>query len=183
MQKPTIDQLKAEFTKLGYRWEPYHFVGIRSRANIPNKFDDLFGIVDGEKIMWYSSTTNPGTHWLKNLMNKAGTALLKCGQYANGWKIGMHQGKYEAFVQNTPVTVFRDKNLDDIAEETAITETGYFGINIHRTNDKGIVSSLIDKWSAGCQVLNNPADFKSLLESAKATKRSSFTYTLLKEFL
>jgi len=167
--------------KLGYKWENYHFIGIRSKANLANKFDDLFGVVNGDKVEWYSSTTNPGTHWLKNLLNASGTALLKAGQYIDTWKIGMHQSKYEAFVQNKPVTVFRDKDLDDVAEETAVTETGFFGINIHRTNDKGVISALIDKWSAGCQVLNNPADFKRVLESAKESKKVTFTYTLLKE--
>lgn len=182
MEKYTIEQLKARFQILGYTWFDYQFIGIRSAANEKNKFDDLFCVVKGNSISWYTCTTNPGTHWLKSLLNSKGAALLKPNQYVDGWKIGMHQGKYEAFVQNKPVTVFRDADMDDIAEETAVTETGYFGINIHRTNDKGVISQLIDKWSAGCQVLNNPADFKTLLLDAKATKRLSFTYTLINEF-
>lgn len=182
MKKYTIEELKARFHILDYTWLDYQFIGIRSQANDKNKFDDLFGVVNGNSIKWYSCTTNPGTHWLKNLLNKSGAALLKAGQYINGWKIGLHQGSYEAFVQNTPVTVYRDADMDDIAEETAVTETGYFGINIHRTNDKGVISQLIDKWSAGCQVLNNPADFKEVLLNAKATKKAVFTYTLLNEF-
>ena len=182
MKKYTIEELKAKFNMLGYVWSDYHFVGIRSNANEKNKFDDLFGVVSGNSIKWYSCTTNPGTHWLQNLLNPKGAGLLKPTQYIDGWKIGMHQGKYEAFVQNKPVTVYRDADKDDVAEETAVTETGYFGINIHRTNDKGVISQLIDKWSAGCQVLNNPADFKTVLLDAKATKQTAFTYTLLKEF-
>jgi hypothetical protein len=181
MDKPSIDKLKLQFTELGYRWENFHFIGIRSKANLPNQFDDLFAVVNGDKIDWYTCTTNPGTHWLKNLLNPKGAALLKPAQYVNTWKIGMHQGKYEAFVQSRAVTVFRDGDKDDIAEETSITETGFFGINIHRTNDTGVVSKLIDKWSAGCQVLNNPADFKRVLEAAKASKQKEYTYTLLKE--
>ena len=184
MEKPTIEKLKTRFAELGYIWEEnFHIVGIRSKANIPNKFDDLIGMVNGNKIEWFPCTTNPGTHWLKNVLNPKGAALLKPAQYINTWKIGMHQGKYEAFVQAKVVTVFRDGDKDDIAEETSVTETGFFGINIHRTNDKGVISALIDKWSAGCQVLNNPADFKRVLESAKEAKRPAFTYTLLKEFL
>jgi hypothetical protein len=182
MKRYSIDELKNEFERLGYNWENYHFIGIRSKANLPNKFDDLFILIDGNNIEWFTCTTNPGTHWLKNLLNKSGAALLKCGQYIDTWKIGMHQGKYEAFVQAKPVTVFRDADLDEFAEETSVTETGFFGINLHRTNDKGIISQLIDKWSAGCQVFNNPADFKKVLYSAKETKKETFTYTLLKEF-
>jgi hypothetical protein len=114
-------------------------------------------------------------------MNPKGTAVLKPGQYIDTWAFGLHQGKYEALKQVKPVTVYRDKDLDDKSEETAVTDTGLFGINIHRANEKAI-SKIIDKWSAGCQVLNNPADFKTLLDSCKESKLKAFTYTLLKEF-
>ena len=181
MRKYTIDELKAEFEKHNYKWFPFHFIGIRSKANLPNQFDDLFACIDGNQITWSTCTTNAGTHWLKNLLNPKGAALLKPNQYIDTWKIGMHQNKYEAFCQAKPVTVFRDKNLNDIAEETNVTETGYFGINIHRASDK-MISKIIDKWSAGCQVLNNPADFNNLLATAKTKKMDFFTYTLLNEF-
>jgi hypothetical protein len=181
MKKYTIEELKAQFQKHNYRWFDFHFVGIRSTANLPNQFDDLFGVIAGDKVEWFTCTTNPGTHWLKNLLNPKGAALLKANQYVDTWQIGMHQGKYEAFCQAKPVDVFRDKNLDDKAEETATIDRGLFGINIHRANEK-FASKLIDKWSAGCQVLNNPADFAKVLAAGKATKNKFFTYTLLKEF-
>ena len=181
MKKYTIEELKAQFQKHNYEWLPFHFVGIRSTANLPNQFDDLFGMVYGDKVEWFTCTTNPGTHWLKNLLNPKGTALLKANQYKDTWSIGMHQGKYKAFCQAKPVEVFRDKNLDDKAEETATIDKGLFGINIHRANEK-FTSKLIDKWSAGCQVLNNPADFAKILFAAESTKQKFFTYTLLKEF-
>jgi len=79
------------------------------------------------------------------------------------------------------VTVFRDGNKNDIAEESKITQTGIFGINIHRANSH-IVSKLIDKWSAGCQVLNNPQQFNELLNKCKQSGLNKFTYTLLNEF-
>jgi hypothetical protein len=181
MKKYTIEELKAQFQKHNYEWLPFHFVGIRSTANLPNQFDDLFGVIAGDKVEWFTCTTNPGTHWLKNLLNPKGAALLKANQYKDTWSIGMHQGKYKAFCQVKPVEVFRDKNLDDKAEETATIDKGLFGINIHRANEK-FTSKLIDKWSAGCQVLNNPADFAKVLAAAEATKQKAFTYTLLKEF-
>jgi hypothetical protein len=114
-------------------------------------------------------------------MNPKGTALLKPGQWVDSWKVGMHQGKYEALVQCKPITVFRDKDKDAIAEETAVTDTGLFGINIHRANPKG-VSKYIDKWSAGCQVLNDSTQFAELLGKCKKSGLKTFTYTLLKEF-
>lgn len=181
IRRYTIPELKAEFLRQGHDWFPFHIIGIRSNANLPNKFDDLIGVVSGDSIEWFTGTTNPGTHWLRNLLNPKGTSLLRANQYVDTWKIGLHQGKYEAFVQCKPVTVYRDSDKDDVAEETSTVDTGIFGINIHRANEK-LVSQLIDKWSAGCQVLNNPADFKKLLEMAKATKQPFFTYTLLKEF-
>lgn len=181
MKKYTIEELKAEFAKHNYKWFDFHFVGVRSKANLPNQFDDLFAMIHGNNIEWFTCTTNPGTHWLKNLLNPKGAALLKPAQYIDTWQIGLHQGKYKAFCQAKPVTVFRDKDLDDVAEETAVTDTGLFGINIHRANEKAI-SKIIDKWSAGCQVLNNPTEFAKLLFSAESTKQKYFTYTLLKEF-
>ena len=181
MKKYTVEELKAQFKKNNYRWVDFHLVGIRSNANLPNQFDDLFGVVMGDKVEWFTCTTNPGTHWLKNLLNPKGAALLKANQYVDTWQIGMHQGKYKAFCQAKPVEVFRDKDLDDKAEETATIDKGLFGINIHRANEK-FTSKLIDKWSAGCQVLNNPADFAKVLFTAESTKQKFFTYTLLKEF-
>jgi hypothetical protein len=181
MKNYTIEELKAEFTKNNYKWFPFHFVGVRSKANAPNQFDDLFAHIDGNKITWATCTTNPGTHWLMNLLNPKGAALLKPDQYIDTWKIGLHQGKYKAFCQAKPVTVFRDGNKNGISEETNNLDTGLFGINIHRANEKAI-SKIIDKWSAGCQVLNNPADFNNLLQVAESKKLPFFTYTLLKEF-
>lgn len=182
MKKYTIEELKAEFTKKGYKWfEDINFVGVRSLADLPNQFDDFFGVIQNNNVEWFTCTTNPGTHWLKNLLNPKGAALLKPNQYVDTWKIGLHQGKYEALVQAKEVVVYRDNNKDDKADESSVTEKGIFGINIHRANEK-MVSKFIDKWSAGCTVLNNPADFKKVLDLAKASKKSLFTYSLLKEF-
>ena len=181
MHKYTIGELQFEFKRLQYQWFDFMIVGVRSTLDKSNEFDDLIGLVSNGKITWVTGTTNPGVHWLKNMMNPKGTAVLKPGQYIDTWALGLHQGKYEAFKQVKPVTVFRDKDLDDKSEETASTETGLFGINIHRANPSAI-SKIIDKWSAGCQVFNNPADFKKILDEAKASKQKAFTYTLLKEF-
>ena len=114
-------------------------------------------------------------------MNPKGAALLKPNQYFNTWKLDLHQGKYTALCQRKPVTVYRDSNKNNFAEETAVTDTGLFGINIHRANPNA-VSSIIDKWSAGCQVLNNPKDFELLINKCKDSGLKEFTYTLLKEF-
>lgn len=181
MTRYTTTELRTEFKRHNYAWFNFMLVGIRSKANIPNEFDDLLGVVKNDKITWFTATTNPGTHWLKNLLNPKGTALLKPNQYIDTWKLGLHQGKYEALVQNKAVVVYRDKDLDNIAEETADLDIGMFGINIHRANENA-VSKFIDKWSAGCQVLNNPKEFKELLALCKLSGLKTFTYTLLNEF-
>lgn len=181
MKQYNVDELKKEFTRLGYQFPKFHLVGIRSKANKPNEFDDLIGLVEDTRVSWFTGTTNPGTYWLKNLLNPKGTAVLKPGQYVDTWKLGLHKGKYKALVQAKPVTVFRDGDRDIIAEETAVTDKGMFGINIHRANPSAI-SRLIDKWSAGCQVLNNPSQFNMLIEKCYDSKLPTFTYTLLNEF-
>jgi hypothetical protein len=181
MKQYTIEELKAEFAKHGYAFTNFHLVGIRSKANLKNQFDDLIAVINNNEITWYTCTTNPGTHWLQNLLNPKGAALLKPGQWKDCWHVGMHQGKYEALTQCAPVTVFRDGDKDDVAEESSVTETGIFGINIHRANPNA-VSKLIDKWSAGCQVLNDPKQFAELLGKCKKSGLKKFTYTLLKEF-
>ena len=47
MRQYTIPELRAEFSKHGYQWFPFHIVGIRSRANLANKFDDFIGVFSG----------------------------------------------------------------------------------------------------------------------------------------
>ena len=181
MIKYSINDLKGQFKVMGYEWPKFHIVGVRSHANAKNQFDDLIAVIDGNRITWYTCTTNPGTYWLKRLANPKGTAVLKPGQYIDGFRIGLHQNKYTALVQNKPVTVYRDRDRDDIAEEQGLVETGFFGINIHRAATS-FIAKLIDRWSAGCQVLNNPADFTDLMSKCKGSKKSAFTYTLLREF-
>ena len=181
MKHYTKLELKNEFFRLGYSWFPFQIVGIRSKADTPNKFDDLIGLIENDTITWFTGTTNPGVHWLKNLLNPKGAALLKPNQYVNTWKLDLHQGKYLALCQRKNVVVYRDGDKDDFSEETATTETGLFGINIHRAN-AGLVSQLVDRYSAGCQVLNDPKDFEYLIKRCQVSKLKEFTYTLLKEF-
>lgn len=177
----TLQQLKDQFSKLNYNWYNFHIIGVRSKADLPNVFDDKIYLVIGDKLYSYNATTNPGTYWLQNFMNKKGTAVLKPGQYINTWEIGLHKGVYEALVQIKPVTVFRDSDKDLKSEETDVLDYGLFGINIHRSNETAI-SKLIDKWSAGCQVFANGPEYKKFIELCKQSKLNFFTYSLLKEF-
>lgn len=132
----------------------------------------------------WTITTDPGTYWLNHPENPKGTAVLKPGQYAS-WSLGFHQNKKEhpALVQTSSVTVYRDKDFDNVAEETGVEDTGLFGINIHRSNANGSTPA-IGKWSAGCQVFQRKPDhdeLRRLLENYKTLVGNKFTYTLLRE--
>lgn len=192
----TKDQIESAVKAKGYRWFEngdynLNIVGVRNsdtNNEVTNKFDDCMTVsykVDG---LWrshcFKCTTDPGKHWIENLLNESGTAILKPGQYRGSHKIGLHQGKYEALRQVKPVTVYRDNNLDDcydMLEENL--QEGIFGINIHRaTKYAGRASTQIDKWSAGCQVIASNDDwheFMDLCHRGKDAWGNSFTYTLI----
>lgn len=177
----TIPQLRKRFYDLGYVWPDFHLIGIRNKDCALNKYCDTLIVYNGGQMFTYNLTTRPGSYYLLNLLNPSGTAILKPGQYIDTWKIDKHKGEYDAFVQVKPVTVYRDKDKDNIPEINGIQTTGIYGINIHRAG-KFSVSKLIDKWSAGCQVIPDPLQFASILGMAKVTGRELFTYTLLDEF-
>lgn len=181
MRRYTTEELRARFKEMGYQFPEFHVIGVRSNADVPDRFDDSIYLYDnGELLYFEKATTNPGAHWLQNFLNKSGTAVLKLGQYINTWIIGKHQGLYKALVQIRPVTVWRDADKD-LKSETGKEDTGMFGINIHRANPS-ITSVLIGKWSAGCQVLANPVEFDTLISRCERSAKTQFTYTLLQEF-
>jgi len=168
-----------------------NIIGIRNADTddmVTNKFDDTITLSykkDGEwQYHEFDCTTDPGTHWVDNILNEDGVAILKPGQYPKSHKIRKHQGKYEALGQQNPVTVYRDKNRDDIYNmNKENTDTGLFGINIHRATSRvGKTSTQVDKWSAGCQVIASNDDFKLFMKicrKAKAVWSNNFTYTLI----
>jgi hypothetical protein len=164
-----------------------NLVGIRNMRDLQaNTFNDVFCIAfkkEGESVLLqYPCTTDPGTYYRLNPINVNGTAILPAGQYFGLWKIGMHQGKYEALVQRLPTVVIRDNNRDanlDLKARTGASE--FIGLNCHRASPTG-TSKQVDKWSAGCQVLANNADFDQLMKLVKYAAKhygNSFTYTLL----
>ena len=166
-----------------------NLVAVRNSSVIPNKFDDILYVFwKNDKNNWegrfYTITTDTGTYWLKNPMNKLGAALLKDGQYIDAYTIGLHRGEYKALVQQKPVTVIRDYDRNAILDfNNGKEDTGNFGINIHRAGSKGTTIN-VDKWSAGCQVFENAEDFANFLvlaEKHKALYGNNFTYTLVDE--
>lgn len=162
-----------------------NYVGIRDTSGV-NSFNDLlimFWKYKGQwSNFWRTGTTDPGTYWLNNPMSNLGTAILKEDQYRGAWKLGKHQGKYDALVQKKEVTVIRDGNKDGVLDLDAGTEeTGFFGINHHRANSKN-ESVQVDKWSAGCQVTADPHLYDVFIQICKESEEiwgDGLTYTLL----
>tara|TARA_R110001592_G_scaffold39314_3_gene129364 strand:- start:14044 stop:14616 length:573 start_codon:yes stop_codon:yes gene_type:complete len=166
-----------------------NIIGVRTSDMTPNVFNDWIYIVyKDETDQWvelrYQITTDPGLYYLKNPMRVTGTAILKAGQYRSSHKLGLHRSQYDALVQRGKVTIYRDRNKDDVFDMDANTEvSGYFGINIHRSNPNR-ESTQVDRWSAGCQVFANPNEYGMFIDLCKRSSErwgDSFTYTLIEQ--
>ena len=195
----TREQIEAAVKAKGYKWFEDHnnkgydvnIVGVRNnetKNRVTNAFDDCVTLsykIDSEwQFHCFKATTDPGTHWVENILNDKGVAILKPGQYRGSHKIRLHAGKYEALGQKKPVKVYRDNDRDnnyDLLEENV--HEGIYGINIHRATAKtGGTSTRVDKWSAGCQVIAANEDFQTLMEVCRKARDiygNSFSYTLI----
>ena len=195
----TREQIETTVKEKGYKWFDDHgnkgydvnIVGVRNsktKGRVTNAFDDCINIsykVDGEwQFHCFPCTTDPGSHWVENILNEKGVAILKPNQYRGSHKLRLHQGKYLALGQKKEVTVYRDNNRDNNYDlDESKTDTGLFGINIHRaTGRSGGKSTRVDKWSAGCQVIADNDDWHAFLDicqTAREIHGNSFSYTLI----
>lgn len=187
------DELKRLVDGYGYEFylEPFklNIVGIRKKINT-NVFDDelLVSYTNNRLdkfLVSYPITTDPGKISLLNPKNRKGTAILVEGQYKDTYAIDYHRGNYQALCQRLgPVSVYRDTDRDaEMDMDSTKTESGFFGINIHKA---GIISKLVDGWSAGCQVFQREDDFNVFMKLCKTHSRrygNKFTYTLLSDLL
>ena len=196
MNCPTRQQIEEALKVKNYKWFEngdynLNIVGVRNSETlneVTNKFDDHITVsykIDGEwQFHCFDCTTDPGTHWVENVMNDKGVAILKPGQYRSSHKLRLHGGKYLALGQQKPLTVYRDNNRDDKYNlDESKTDTGIFGINIHRASKyEGKKSTNINKWSAGCQVIAANDDwheFLDICQQAREVWSNNFTYTLI----
>ena len=195
----TREQIQIAIESKGYKWfednnnkgYDVNIVGIRNsktKGRVTNAFDDKITIsykIEGEwQYHEFNCTTDPGTHWVENVLNDRGVAILKPGQYRGSHKLRLHQGKYLALGQKKEVKVYRDNNRDGVYDlDEASVQEGIFGINIHRaTGRAGGKSTRVDKWSAGCQVIGDNDDWHEFLDVCQTAREvwgNSFTYTLL----
>ena len=193
----TKEQIEKAVKSKGYVWfedssnKTYdvNIVGVRNNSpsvykKVTNVFDDFLTITyKDEKGVWqfycWMATADPGKKGVMEFHNNRGVARLVPGQYRGVWSIDKHQGKYDALCQrNGNVTVWRDANRDLVFEEN-VTDTGIFGINIHKAGED---STYVENWSEGCQVFKRAKDFNEFMEIARkaaAVHGNSFTYTLI----
>ena len=189
----TLEEIVSTLKGKGYLiyTEPnrLNIVGIRTNNKVSLTFDDYiaFFYYDENGNLLGSvcdATTDPSVKFLSSPINSTGAAILKAGQYVDSYKIGLHKGKYTALVQSKPVTVIRDNDRDSLLNFFAETETGMFGINIHRaTIGKNNIEE-IGADSAGCQVFKYVEDFNEMIRLAELSRikyGNSFTYTLIDE--
>jgi len=174
--------------------KPYmlHLVGIRMPGNA-NTFNDWFTMFRKEMRMqaqipaWefraFHCTTDPGLYWRLNPMNVEGTAILCPGMHEKLWTIGLHKGQYPALVQYGKARVWRDNDKDEVLDPGP-TVSGYYGINCHRAKAKA-TSTIVDKWSAACQVIADSKDDDVKMEWANTqverTGIETFDYMLLED--
>ena len=191
------EQIERAVKSKGYTWfedadnQGYdvNIVGVRNNHpsiadKVTNLFDDCLTIsYKDESKNWqffcWSATTDPGKKGVMEFHNKKGVARLVPNQYRGVWKIDKHQGKYDALCQRLgPVTVWRDSNKDLVFEEK-VTDTGVFGINIHKA---GQDSQWVENWSEGCQVFKRVKDFDAFMSICRKAAKihgNKFSYTLL----
>lgn len=130
-------------------------VALRSSAPADsNAFDDFIGLVfhDGKSVL-FRGTTDPG----RNNYDKV--ARAEPGFYDRAYVIGMHRGKYTAFVNHgwTPVDFTRPgSGFPDTVGQS------YIGINVHRAHATELRVE-VNGYSAGCLVVQDSKDFARML--------------------
>lgn len=119
-------------------------------------YDDAIFLCSAYAFVSFNANTDPS-------VRKPKIATLRPGLY--WYKLGIHglskpkAQQYEALVQADKVTV---------ARQDGPTETGWFGINIHK-------GGRVSTWSAGCQTIY-PSQWPGFIELAKSEmKRAGVT--------
>ena len=172
----------------------YLLIGVRSKADNPNKFDDKFYLfIDGKFVCLATGTTNPGATILQNgwkKYNKLGAAIIKSDtiyydvyKKSNGATVRHHNGRTPCFRQVKDMLYYRDGNNNAKSEEIGVVIKGNFSTNFHPAKfgwGVSYISNLVNNWSAGCQVPNKSNEFELMYKAVE--ENIPITYALLKEF-
>jgi len=151
-----------------------NLIGIRDYSNIEkDKINDYLGYFTKDKIFLCKGTTHPGVYYTKekNVLHEDGAFHLLEGFHKKIWCVGTHNN-YEALVNDwrycLPTEGHRDSNFNFEIDEEDIKVKGYFGINFHRMHSR-LIEKVIGRYSAGCQVVQDPKDFKHIMSTIKNT--------------
>ena len=160
----TVDQMleRVSDKAKGFTHYPadYWLLGIRSKEDEVNKFDDKFVLFNGvEYVNSYSGTTHTGIKGLKEFdtYNKEGVAILQADRIVYGsHKRGISKGR-EVYRQEKSWPYYRDNNRNNKVEEIGMLIYGVIHAHIHDVKMGNIDKNKedINGWSLACQVLNN----------------------------
>lgn len=171
---------------------------IRSKNSKSNAFDDIGGIAYIDENLKqthfnFAITTDPGKYYLQNPLNKNGTIIMVPNQYIEVYGEGKHNGKYECFKQHKPMQYVRDNDRNDILNFDLYRDPelkkkhafwGMNGTNLHRASEWQIIK-WIERYSAGCQVVQDPKIFNKLIEIRNKSMNYGFKFwdfTLFEEW-
>jgi len=173
--------IKAQITKRKWVMPKDGFVWLRTDEKLTNSFDDFVAVYrHGMPITVLPCSTTAGDFYVFNPLSVGGitgTAIA-----AEQQVIGSHQFVTNSnwkslwlgapyFQQVRPITIYRDGNKDRTIDKK-VTQFGLYGINFHRAG----VGSIIDRWSAGCQVVPDKQWFSTV---SHFTNGQIIDYTLI----
>lgn len=180
-----IEFLKKYYNDNNLPVQKFNLFGIRDESGIKNDvINDKLGFWTDSELFICSGTTDPGVYWtLSKEHNEAGTFHLLEGHHKAIWTFGIHKG-YSALVNDykycRPTKGWRDSDFDFAYSKKDRIVCDYFGVNFHRMHSD-IIVKLIGKYSAGCQVVQNPKDFAYILQRAKESGEKVFNYMLFRK--
>jgi hypothetical protein len=182
-------RVKNTFTKLGYSLSNVNLVAIRTSNAYTDRFTDWLVLVTDTYVYAMPASTKPGVASVYKNINlwvngKNGVAVLKPGQYVDAYTLqtAWWSGLPFLYQITGEVTIYRDNNTDGVID-TAVEQTGYFGINIHSwsTYLGDFVSEVVGNLSEGCVVTKGiyMRQLVKLLETNADAYKRRYTLTLL----
>jgi len=187
----TDDELLGRVKQLqGFTHIPnYLLIGVRSKADEFNKYDDKFYFyINGHFLTVSIGTTNSGAYSLLGGWKKAnpyGSAIIKSDEiYYDVYEYGLHKQRMPALRQVKPMKYYRDGNNDKKVDESGKIYTGIANTNFHFNNydiASKVMATVIGGWSEGCQVSCETIPYNKIINEVKKT-RLPVTYALIKEF-
>lgn len=154
---------------------------IRNNLWLPDQFNDIVGIIQGQEVIAFSGTTKPGISPLKRAnVHEDGVFFLAPGFYANCWHKGFHKGKYKALVQfgTGKFKGWRDNDKDGKYDVDSALYSNVTGLNYHTTRWDRQVKNVGD-FSEGCMVQEVAKEYDQIMvERIWASEQSLFDFAL-----